>query len=74
MELQAKSERWGQPFASMRTLDCIDGVSGDEDGRMGPTYSFQISVDNFVVVQIVETAGYPNQLQSSEHRIELPML
>jgi len=36
-------------------------------------YTLQISVDYSVVMQIVETAGDPNQLQSSELRILSPM-
>jgi hypothetical protein len=36
---------------------------------MNTTYAFQISVDNFVVMQIVEAAGYPDQLRSGERRI-----
>ena len=38
---------------------------------MNLTYTFQISVDNFVVMQIVEATGYPDQLQSGERRIRL---
>ena len=39
---------------------------------MSPTYAFQIPVDNFVAMQIVETAGDPDQLRISERRIALP--
>ena len=38
---------------------------------INPTYTFQISVDNFVVVQIIKAAGNSDQLRDSERKIEL---
>jgi hypothetical protein len=40
---------------------------------MDLTYTFQVSMDNSVVMQIVEAARYPDQLQSGERRIRLSM-
>ena len=38
-----------------------------------PTHTFQTSMDHFVPVQIAETAGDPDQLQTSEWIIRFPM-
>ena len=48
-------------------------VSREEKDRIDSTYTFQIPVDDFIVVQIAETAGDPDQLRSSERTIGLPM-
>ena len=48
-------------------------MSAEENGGTGPTYAFQISVDDIVVMQIAKTAGNTDQLQSSERRIRLLM-
>ena len=44
----------------------------EKDGRTISTYTFEIPMDNFISVQIVETAGDPDQLRISERRIALP--
>ena len=46
-----------------------NGMSVEMDGRIKPTYAFQISVDYFVIVQVTETADDADQLQFSERRI-----
>ena len=50
-----------------------DGTLVEKDGRTIPTYTSEIPVDNFISMQIVETAGDPDQLRTSERRTELPM-
>jgi len=40
-----------------------------ENRGMCPTYSFQISVDDFVPVQIAEPASDPGELRNREWRI-----
>ena len=61
-------------------------VRTNEDVRLGkvvicqfrrtvvnPTYVFQLSVYNSVVMQIIETTGDPDQLQCGKHGIMSPV-
>jgi hypothetical protein len=73
IEQRPKSERRGLPFASMRMFGWQGGMLAEEKGRIDLTYTFQISMDNLVVMQVAKTAANPDQLQSSERRIRLLM-
>jgi hypothetical protein len=48
-------------------------MSAEENGRVNSAYTFQVSMDNFVVMQIAEAAGDPDHLQFGEYRIRLPV-
>jgi len=48
-------------------------MSIDNSGRANPTYTFQVTMDDSIVMQIAETTSDPDQLRTSERRIRLSM-
>ena len=49
------------------------GTSVEENSGTNPTYTFQISVDDLVAMQVLETAGDPNRLRTGEWTIKSPV-
>lgn len=67
IEQRPKLERWGTPSESMRRF----GWNVSQGMMAGSTQRtvLWIPPDDFVVVQIAETASDPNQLRSTERTI-----
>ena len=64
IEQRPKSERRGLPPLSTRIFGWGWGKPVEEKKSTASTYALEISMDNFVAVEILETAGNPNHLHS----------
>jgi len=60
IEQDPKSERRGLPSASMRMFGWEKWHVSQENRRVNPTYTSQISMNYSIIVQVIESTGDPN--------------